>query len=589
MKKRVLLLATAVTVVAGCFAQAFDRTEKIKAPNNIVNNVRLQAVRNDATPAVLQPKRSADNNFYYSKPAGALYRCWDHEGSGYAPSFMILPPLTDFTFIAHSNTAATDTWTHTNSSGTTDWTSYKDANNNMTISALPNTGYYYGSITMATADGSNSFMWGSNNYYYQQNTTYYPRMIVDSIGTVSFIDDHTSGYGWGSLSTRYLYGTGTITDSSYKYVNNAGDTITMESGNTGTCVGIVQSLPKPAHAMYVEDVFITVKSENSTVLPEGKALTLTIANAETGDVIKTLTATANDTLFWNGPYTSSYTSTGEYYSGYILFADKTTDILGNTTYEPFVIDCPTVLTLTGIDQDGVSVGFNGMTIKDEDLSDFTSLNNYGGVGFFAVTYTNPSDAKDATSTYYYRYSNTVLNPCFTAVMDTVVVANTLYSYDDNYNVTATYENANAITFPTAGGAGTCESTGLGYIYVQTALDWTDEDGNEYYAIDNLPEWVTDYQVTKDENSTGNVYYISFTADALPSGTTGRYAESYLTGRGTTSVAPVIFKQGDVSGISSAKADEDVKTSGYIYNLNGQRMNKTAKGILIQNGKKFINK
>lgn len=43
---------------------------------------------------------------------------------------------------------------------------------------------------------------------------------------------------------------------------------------------------------------------------------------------------------------------------------------------------------------------------------------------------------------------------------------------------------------------------------------------------------------------------------------------------------------DVSGINEIKADKfDVNAP--VYNLAGQRVNANAKGILIQNGKKFI--
>lgn len=51
---------------------------------------------------------------------------------------------------------------------------------------------------------------------------------------------------------------------------------------------------------------------------------------------------------------------------------------------------------------------------------------------------------------------------------------------------------------------------------------------------------------------------------------------------------IVLKDASASPISNIKADE-ISEDGPIYNLAGQRVSKNAKGVLIQNGKLFLNK
>lgn len=57
----------------------------------------------------------------------------------------------------------------------------------------------------------------------------------------------------------------------------------------------------------------------------------------------------------------------------------------------------------------------------------------------------------------------------------------------------------------------------------------------------------------------------------------------------TTVLPFLYELDETStGISSVTTDK-FDSNAPVYNLAGQRVSKNAKGILIQNGKKFINK
>ena len=46
---------------------------------------------------------------------------------------------------------------------------------------------------------------------------------------------------------------------------------------------------------------------------------------------------------------------------------------------------------------------------------------------------------------------------------------------------------------------------------------------------------------------------------------------------------------DTDAITSAELSTEADADGYIYNLQGQRVNGSAKGLYIKNGKKYIKK
>lgn len=54
------------------------------------------------------------------------------------------------------------------------------------------------------------------------------------------------------------------------------------------------------------------------------------------------------------------------------------------------------------------------------------------------------------------------------------------------------------------------------------------------------------------------------------------------------VIPYLYeKEETATGITDVTVEKEFDENAPIYNLSGQRVDKNAKGILIQNGKKFI--
>ncbi|MDO4160786.1 MAG: hypothetical protein Q4D41_10055 [Prevotellaceae bacterium] len=143
----------------------------------------------------------------------------------------------------------------------------------------------------------------------------------------------------------------------------------------------------------------------------------------------------------------------------------------------------------------------------------------------------------------------------------------------------------------------------GSTVIYYTLPGDDEYG--YYTVDLDPELVysdgsslrwPEVIWTKDQSSAVKVNglgVISFPVYA-EAGTYLVHAQgSKITTDGfvfsETALGDVTFVESDPSGISNVTVNNAEDANAPYYNLQGQRVNKDAKGILIQNGKKFINK
>ena len=108
----------------------------------------------------------------------------------------------------------------------------------------------------------------------------------------------------------------------------------------------------------------------------------------------------------------------------------------------------------------------------------------------------------------------------------------------------------------------------------------------------IPEWIgieiENEVYTEDEFS----FDLAITAEPLNAGSSaprkeeaaGRTASFTLFQPGAK--LDITVTQGTVTGISDVKVTKTA-TSGKLYNVAGQRINKDAKGIVIKDGKKFL--
>ena len=109
------------------------------------------------------------------------------------------------------------------------------------------------------------------------------------------------------------------------------------------------------------------------------------------------------------------------------------------------------------------------------------------------------------------------------------------------------------------------------------------DGN-YEEPQEQPEWLELLYTNPDAEAESSEFDLIVRADALPEGVEGRTAEFTVWQEGAKLDIKVV--QGTDTGITTVTATRHA--TGKLYNLAGQNV-KTAKGIVISNGRKFINK
>lgn len=556
-------------MASGAFAaDKLDSKALVKASKK-VSAERMQVVAMEKGAARKSVQRSKATGLYYTVPEGAMFRHWNKKGRGVGETRIVVSPFTKFTFTNMSENPTTNIW-HLNNMYTgvsSDVTEAMDADGNLSSSL--DAGYYFPAPTILNAAQRDSFCVGKTTNEFWNGSRgmanpdeFFTQVTTDSIAPLGFLDDHIEGsYGWGGLSTGFLYGSGLIDQ-------------TAAGLGIGYCFGVEQSYPKPMSPLYVEDIFFTIYGLNATPIAEGKSITMTITDTETSDTLTVLTATVADTLDFKGPYSSQYSQTGEVYIGKLVFSKKEKDVLGNEQVVPFVIDRAFTVNIDGLDQEGVTIGFLG----DERLEEYSDNVTDG---LFLVAY------PDVQEVYAHHYEGISMNMTFDAVMDAAIVGDNLSMADGT-----TISNANVIRISEDGQTCTIDGTELPALFVQTGMDWFDEDGNEYYYFDFAEDadWVESTVVDPGLYGDGT-YGVSFTASPLGNNP-GRYTFAYLKGRGIQSEAAVLIVQGnpDATAIDAVKNTIGKNSaSAPIYNLNGQKVSKAAKGIMIQNGKKFISK
>ena len=149
-----------------------------------------------------------------------------------------------------------------------------------------------------------------------------------------------------------------------------------------------------------------------------------------------------------------------------------------------------------------------------------------------------------------------------------------------------------VDFPVEGGYGiTGEGTDdEGNPVTYEDVDFFSNFDYEDWAIVDAPEWVNGIEYNNQYIEQGYMlWYLQ--AEALPEETEGRWGKVVFEVYGKQ--IEVLVKQGEVDldelAITSVNADNNSKKLNGVYTLTGQKAQKSTKGLLVKNGKKFINK
>ena len=499
------------------------------------------------------PRTSAADGFYYGRPAGTLYRAWNEAGSGYGPIYVYGPAFQKMEITPTVNTVSSDTvrWEYryiysADSSKVIDVTDNYNAETGKFIVEAITPNHYVAAPTMV--QDTAEFVLGEASSYLAKKVTYYTRISpMDEVAPLSFFDDHTSAkniVGWGSVGKGYLYGSGAYKD-------------------TCTAVAVRQTYEAPIAPLYVENVWMKYVSFSETPLPEDAELTMRIYNTDTKETYATLTASAADVVQTKA---STSADRGAYYTGYLSFYQKIETMFGDLANEPFVIDGPITVQISGLDQEGVEIGFYGSLNPDEDALDAAKqLYARPNGDLYSFTYKTP-------------YAIAVM---FNGMFDAVMVededgANVLQVADDGTVADSAFVYTACPWY--------------GYDEEGNVIQGTVEDDSFYSFLDyeeegiSFPEWVKDVEIICDSWDENYYSAIKFTCEPLPAGVEGRTAEIYIEGRGARNATPIILTQGKVEA-DAIKNINSERTASVGFNLMGVSVNDSYKGLVIKNGKK----
>ncbi len=549
--------------------------------------------------------RSVANGVYYAKPYGMMYRRYYSATNGtYYNSQYYYPAFQAPKFINMSTDKSSTQWNYKTSAGSTGTNYDADSDGNFT----------YGTVN-PTASGYCSYyipyIYGPDDHYcmaYYDNdggkadsymhqiyasghietgvTEGYPGYDPDGYYMMGWVDNKTNSISSTSYDTKYVYGSGfRASSTSMKVINNETG---VESTVDGYALGFPRDgvyfhYPAPAGPLYVKSIILigmTAQnlSENTSAdttydpIQNGAVLTINISDADTEEVIASLTATTGD---WT--YLSTSTSTtfpkGFYLNGYVTFTQK--DENGDVV--PFVITGKTRVDIVGFgDYENIDLGLKNTPIQDCDTDD--------GYDVAYNTFIDPSGVY--TVEYHSYFSGKTVNMSFEAVMDAVNVADALttgsVTYDGYRNVTITADGTENYSTDQEKGS----TYDFGGLYIRTAMPWDTADGGSNYSLADAPEWITGITGVA-YGSSANVYRVTLQAEENLY--EARQAVVHIQCHGFVDSADITVTQeaGAYTGITEVEANEAPAKTGAIYNLAGQKVNESAKGVVIVDGKKVI--
>lgn len=606
MKKLLLFAALALTVMSVDAQSLADKKVKMPALSERVSKMAAQQPLTKKIKGEKASRRSFQTGVYYKRPAGLMYSCFTEEGGGYYQTYLVSNPFITPEFVPVVPKSTDFAW-HVNLLD-------KDGVATLLSDDLTNTelcdpetgvlsygidlGLSYPLPTLVTAKDSFTIGHtlynkdeGTGNRFWTEYKDYVSRIKMDTIAPHGFYDDHSgSNAYWGLITPKvsiynanwkedytYLFGTGTC------YLD---DDKTLDS--LATSVGARQYFEKPQSPLYVENVFIRALTFASKPIDGDAKLVMTITNAEYDEetqshyagkkVIATLECSAEDVECITEP---EVIGDGQVIDFVLKFKQKKESLLG-VSEEPFTIDEPFVVTITGFNQEGVDVNLYGITNPSEDeLESATMLLTY--------------DSKTTGISYQGAVAlPLVFNSCFDHA-EPWATASTGKEDLTDFNVLLV--SADGTTVSNKG------YNDANYTFISTAFSWFNTDGDEnYFVLDEnqneAPEWITSFDVKSLYDEQYGVYdgrtMLSVACEALPDGVTGRYALLFVYGRGYTSKTPLIVVQGKVDNLDQLIATLGIENTGVkpvsskkFYNLMGRQTTKAAKGIVINDGKKFF--
>ncbi|MGN0225130.1 MAG: hypothetical protein ACI4A7_03505 [Prevotella sp.] len=587
--KKIFFLSLALSVAAVSNAQLLTKDNgKLQSSTKDAFTKKINLSKADMIMGAKAPKRSYDSGLYYQMPEGAVYRGLTETSGYYYGAAAYIPPFTVPTF---TNMAADKT--------STSWYfSYLMGEDNLVDKTNEN---YVTNDDFTPAYMSDAYNGGNgwympvlaqdnDSYYFGESYEYgeYSGVFIDSVNNVNF-DDHAHNdmyFGTGLYEVDgknfHIYGSGLVNFGS------------AEEPDYASSYAIEQIYPKPMSPLSIEYIHAMAASSVSNPLPEGQKLVLVISDVKevedkngnpmkvAGDnVFATYTADASNLTFLNSGEVN-WTPSGMMYIYNIKWVNEEQDVWGSTVTIPVTISDAFAVTIYGFNGEATDIGFYGCVHPNEipGISGARCIVSQG------------------ENLYSFSYQDDLtVGLEFVADFDCVEVVDKLYDANDNEY------DGNILKVSADGTSVINETTGGDYVNVLAKYPWYDSEGNENYYDTELVEkapWVSvvaedQYYVDENDQPTderSGLTYVTVECDPLSANESGRAVSIYFQGNnGYASAAPLIVLQGNATIEDAITNPIVVKQSANAsyYNVNGQMVSKDTKGLVISNGKKFINK
>lgn len=342
---------------------------------------------------------------------------------------------------------------------------------------------------------------------------------------------------------------------------------------------------KPLQPLVLQELFFMFYSTKTVPVPADKNLRALIRRVETdseGYLVLTDTLALMDVA---GSDIETYSPINTTFGRFgVTFASYEEDEFGTLTAKPIIIDDMFAVDIQGFDQKDVEIqAFWAMGQEDE--AEFWS----GALRPTLIVCNDLNGKESGTLRYYGKGEDPY---CYNAVF---------YMYGEMDGITMEFNNQIA---PVAGGESVSDGEGDDAgnpVYLFTNYPMFEEDGGEFvwtenYDFEGIPEWAEikidpTYYENENYTSVRGLHMVWFVCEPLPEGVASRSATIKITSaRGAHSDVDITLVQGDSdpSGISTVKSNVKNENSA-AFNMAGQRVNNDFKGLVIKNGRKFMNK
>ncbi len=268
--------------------------------------------------------------------------------------------------------------------------------------------------------------------------------------------------------------------------------------------------------------------------------------------------------------------------------------------------CADVIAL----ENGKQAPSESVYVKGKVSKAATGISTYGDINFYLSDDGTTTSQIEAYNSYYYKKAKYTSESQMPKLGDEVVLFGKITSYNStielargNYLVslkssgvkvdTLSFTTSEALAALTAGTqpAGVCYITGI-----VTKVDTTGigQYGNITYYISDDGTTTNQLEVFRGKSFNGEKFTKDFflkEGDKVKIlGQLVNYTKDGNVTPEVTSNSKLIELNGKTTGITEIKADKAVlDANAPMYNLAGQRVDKSFKGVVIQKGKKFLNK